>query len=217
MLKYLKQFFVCFNCSSLCYENTPKVELDYLTQSTVQSAKKSGGLAGLIKRWKSEIRWRIPTTWYSKNLDLIENAQVSRSRCVETTHHHQCHFHSSGGNHFFLIITKEIFFTTDHHHADSNWIPCNERLHSAIPRGSGLNIMIIASQWQRFWFGNHLANKIIPISLKYQASGSRLNPYDGALFSRIAVTLGQVSIYWWRQYNLSSFPKLSTLCSIRRC
>ena len=26
----------------------------------------------------------------------------------------------------------------------------------------------------------------------HQASGSRLNPFDGALFSRIAVTVGQV-------------------------
>ena len=145
-------------------------------------------------------RFQDPDVW--KPLIIINVTFILQ---VETifSHHHQTNF----------------LLTTDHHHADSNWIPCNERLHSALPRGSGfwLNIMIIASQWQRFWFGNHFANKIIPISLKYQASGSRLNPYDGALFSRIAVTLGQVSIYWWRQYNLSPFPKLYSLCIISSC
>ena len=33
--------------------NTPQVELDYLTQSTRQSAKRSGGFAGLLARYLS--------------------------------------------------------------------------------------------------------------------------------------------------------------------
>ena len=125
------------------------MDLDYLTQSTVQSAKKSGGLAGLIKRWKSESRWKIPTTCYSKTLDLIENAQVSRSRCVETTHHHQCHFHSSGGNHFFSSSPR-IFF--------HNWSSlCRQQLAS-------MQWEVTQCSSKRFWFLTKHYDHCIPMA-----------------------------------------------------
>ena len=42
----------------------------------------------------------------------------------------------------------------------------------------------------------------------HQASGSRLNPFDGALFSRIAVTVGQVLLAGFKMVRPPHYSSL---------
>ena len=77
-----------------------KVELDYLTQSTTKSAKRSKGLAGLLARFgfmKKDRRNTKPDFFaIIFILMFYVYTQVSRARCLEAAHHNQHHVPSSG-------------------------------------------------------------------------------------------------------------------------
>jgi len=110
-----------------------QVELDYLTQSTRQSAKRSGGLAGLLARFQE------PDVW--KPLIIINVTFILQTATG---------FHAMRG---YTVLFQE-------------------------------------------------------------ASGSRLNPYDGALFSRIAVTFGQLSsVFLTGKMGPRRLLTLSAFCS----
>ena len=112
-----------------------KVELDYLTQSTTNSAKRSKGLAGLVARssfvmCNEKRQTKYKPDFFATIFLITTSGQVSRARRLEAAHHYQYHVPSSGSqisNMDHLII---FFFFTD-----GNWIPRHERVHSAIPRG----------------------------------------------------------------------------------
>ena len=79
-----------------------KIELDYLTQSTNNSAKRSNGFAGLVARSGSVMCFekkdkRSPKPEFFAIIFIhMTIGQVSRARCLEAAHHNQHHVPSSG-------------------------------------------------------------------------------------------------------------------------
>ena len=78
-----------------------KVELDYLTQSTTNSAKRSKGLAGLVARssfvmCNEKRQTKYKPDFFATIFLITTSGQVSRARRLEAAHHYQHHVPSSG-------------------------------------------------------------------------------------------------------------------------